>query len=98
MVSGRGFLSALGKIQLNCCVVLWHLPETEVIRICFGGLRTAGAGMEQMWTWWKLTHRLELCWVGGTITQQTRIWWNLSFIMGNVGTFYAVGSLERFST
>ena len=42
----RDFLSARCKIQLNCCVMLQHPPEIEVLRICTGGLQTAGAGTE----------------------------------------------------
>ena len=42
------FLSAWCKIQLNCCVVLQHPPDIEVLRICSRGLQTAEAGMEHV--------------------------------------------------
>ena len=29
-------------------LLLWHPPDIEVLRIFAGGLRTAGAGMEQI--------------------------------------------------
>ena len=44
VISVVDFLFALYKIQLNCCVVLRHPPDKEVLRICSRGLRTAGAG------------------------------------------------------
>ena len=40
--------SVLNSLQLICCVVLRHPTDIGVLRIYFGGLRTAGAGTEQM--------------------------------------------------
>ena len=78
----RDFLSARCWIQLNCCVVLQHPPDIEVLCICSGGFWTAGAGRaDTQWTCWTFTQGPEwnhqLCWCGGDVTQLTRIWWNL---------------------
>ena len=47
-ISALDFLSTRCKIQLNCCVMLRHPPDIEVLHICSGGLRNAGAGTEQI--------------------------------------------------
>ncbi len=45
-VSEPNFLSSTICSVLNCRVVLLHLAKIEVLRICCGGLRIAGAVKE----------------------------------------------------